>query len=430
MNKFYGIFVVAVLCLSFVSVFSFAVNAQVSESWTMFHYDLAHSGYSTNTGPTSNQTLWIFNTNGKVWSSPIVANGIVYFGSLDHHVYAVDAKNGTKIWDFTADGQVYPTPAYYNNAIYVGSDDHNFYALDAKSGSLLWKYATGNQVQSSAIISDGIVYFGSSDYNFYALNATNGGQLWNFTTGNSVISSPCLTNGVVFFGSYDHKLYALDAQTGAEKWNYPTGNAIESSPVFGDDTIYVGSHDNTTYAVNANTGALLWKVPTGNADCIQASPAYVNGIVYTGDSYNGNVLALDGKSGATKWNYTTGSYTITFTGGQFSGSYTISGVYTNAVVGNVEYSGALDNKTYALNAETGAFMWSYQTNGNIYSSPTVANGVLYFGSDDHNVYAVGQSSSNNSGFPAIPNLVFYAVIIIVLVVIIAVAIVIIRRQHK
>src|SRR5512138_3698435 len=137
MRKFYGTIIVVVLCLSLVSVFIFTANGQAAESWAMFHYDSAHTGYSTNTGPTSNQTLWVFSTNGKVWSSPIVANGIVYFGSLDHHVYAVDAKNGSKIWDFATGGQVFPSPAYYNNAIYIGSDDHNFYALDALNGSLL-----------------------------------------------------------------------------------------------------------------------------------------------------------------------------------------------------------------------------------------------------------------------------------------------------
>ena len=84
------------------------------------------------------------------------------------------------------------------------------------------------------------------------------------------------------------------------------------------------------------------------------------------------------------------------------------------------------NKTYALNAQTGAFMWSYQANGNIYSSPTVANGILFFGSDDHNVYAVGAQSSSNS---SVPNLVYYAIIVAVLIVVIAVAIVVLRRRR-
>ena len=275
--------------------------------------------------------------------------------------------------------------------------------MDAQNGKLLWNYTTGNQVQSSAAISNGIAYVGSSDNNLYAFNVSSGSVVWNYVTGGTVISSPCIANGVVYFGSYDGKLFALDAQTGSEKWSYQTNGNIESSPAFGDGTIYVGSHDNYTYAFNAGTGALEWKVPTGYAGCIQASPVYVNGIVYTGDSFDGNVLALDAKTGTTKWNYTTGSFTQNFNvvterdanGNPLSGyvgNYTISGVYGNAVANDVQYSGALDNKTYALNAQTGALIWSYQTNGNIYSAPTVANGVLYFGSDDHNVYAVGQVS--------------------------------------
>ena len=46
--------------------------------------------------------------------------------------------------------------------------------------------------------------------------------------------------------------------------------------------------------------------------------------------------------------------------------------------------------TYALNARTGAKLWSYKTRGNEVSSslPAVANGVVYVGSDDGNVYAL------------------------------------------
>src|SRR5208283_2034108 len=171
----------------------------------------------------------------------------------------------------------------------------------------------------------------------------------------------------------------------------------------------------------------------------QASPVYVNGVIYTGDSYDGNVLALDAKTGATIWNYTTGSFTQYYdvvteheanTGNPLSGyvgNYTISGVYGNAVANNVEYSGALDNKTYALNAQTGALIWSYQTNGNIYSAPTVANGVLYFGSDDHNVYAVGQASGG-SAIANVPGIVYIAVAVFVVVVVVVVALMLLRKR--
>jgi outer membrane protein assembly factor BamB len=123
MIKSNAIILLAILCLLSVSVLSIAANGQADEAWTMFHNDLTHTGYSSNTNPSTNQTLWVFPTGGKIWSSPIIFNGIVYFGSLDHHIYAVNATDGRKIWDYTAGNRVYPSPAVYNNAVYIGSDD-------------------------------------------------------------------------------------------------------------------------------------------------------------------------------------------------------------------------------------------------------------------------------------------------------------------
>ena len=52
-------------------------------------------------------------------------------------------------------------------------------------------------------------------------------------------------------------------------------------------------------------------------------------------------------------------------------------------------TGSPDNKVYALNARTGAKLWSYTTGGEVWSSPAVANGVVYIGSYDGKVYAFG-----------------------------------------
>ena len=90
--------------------------------------------------------------------------------------------------------------------------------------------------------------------------------------------------------------------------------------------VYVGSYDNQTYALNAETGALIWKVPTGYDQCVQASPGYANGLVYTGGSFDNNVYALDASAGATKWHYLTGG-----------------GIFTSpAIAGNIEFVGSLD----------------------------------------------------------------------------------------
>lgn len=59
-----------------------------------------------------------------------------------------------------------------DGVVYIGSFDHNVYALDAATGNKKWAYAAGDRVQSSPAVVDGVVYIGSFDHNVHALKAT------------------------------------------------------------------------------------------------------------------------------------------------------------------------------------------------------------------------------------------------------------------
>ena len=54
-------------------------------------------------------------------SSPAVANGVVYVGSNDGNVYALNASTGAMLWSYTTGGGVYSSPAVANGVVYVGS---------------------------------------------------------------------------------------------------------------------------------------------------------------------------------------------------------------------------------------------------------------------------------------------------------------------
>ena len=72
------------------------------------------------------------------------------------------------IWD----GKLYGLlPAVVDGVVYVGSGDSYLYAVDAASGELLWRYETGDNVGSSPAVVDGVVYFGSDDGYLYAVGA-------------------------------------------------------------------------------------------------------------------------------------------------------------------------------------------------------------------------------------------------------------------
>src|SRR4029079_6597885 len=118
-------------------------------------------------------------------------------------------------WSYTTGDIVAPSPAVVNGMVYVGSDDNNVYALDASTGALVWTYSTGGDVESSPAVANGVVYVGSFDHKIYALDAATGALIWSFTTGHIVFSPPAVANGVVYVGSFDDSVYALDAATGA-----------------------------------------------------------------------------------------------------------------------------------------------------------------------------------------------------------------------
>ncbi|MBN2224197.1 MAG: PQQ-like beta-propeller repeat protein, partial [Deltaproteobacteria bacterium] len=59
-----------------------------------------------------------------------------------------------------------------------------------------------------------------------------------------------------------------------------------------------------------------------------------------------------------------------------------------AVADGAVYAGSGDKNVYALDAVTGKEKWRFRTGSYVESSPAVANGVVYVGSDDRNVYAL------------------------------------------
>jgi outer membrane protein assembly factor BamB len=101
--------------------------------------------------------------------------------------------------------------------VYVGSSDGYLYALDASTGSLIWGYQTGHNQTSSPAVSSGVVYVGSVDYYtpvsyVYALDASTGDLIWRYHisgTYSDVYSSPAVAGGVVYVGSNDNYIYAL-----------------------------------------------------------------------------------------------------------------------------------------------------------------------------------------------------------------------------
>jgi alcohol dehydrogenase (cytochrome c) len=93
---------------------------------------------------------WIFQTEIKesMETTPIVINGIMYITTSFNHVYALDARTGEQLWHYKH--KLGPVTVYccgpnnrgvaaYGDMIYMGTLDSKLVALDAKKGTLVWQ---------------------------------------------------------------------------------------------------------------------------------------------------------------------------------------------------------------------------------------------------------------------------------------------------
>lgn len=331
--------------------------------WPMYRHDPQHTGYSTSATPKKNETIWVRQFGDWVRSSPTAHNNVVFIGSDENKLYALNATTGAEIWKYTMVADIESSAAIGYNRVYVGSStpDYRIYCLNEANGTLLWSFRTAGSISSSPCLSDNRVLFGSDDGKLYCLDATTGNPLWNFSAGGKVRSSPAVAYGKVFFGSFDSKVYALNLNDGKLVWSYTTDGSVINSPSVADSKVFV-STSNKIVCLNVLDGHLIWSYTTGSLQ--YSSPAIAGGNVYVG-SNDHKMYCLNAADGASRWNYTTQ--------GQ---------IYSSpAVADDKVYFGSFDFKVYCLNATTGTMIWSYYTGGNILtSSPAVVGKVVYVAS--------------------------------------------------
>jgi outer membrane protein assembly factor BamB len=145
-----------------------------------------------------------------------------------------------------------------------------------------------------------------------------------------------------------------------------------SSPAVAQGKVYFGSGDGNVYAIDAKSGMLAWKFATG--DVVHASPAVAGNTVYIG-SWDGRLYAIDAESGHQKW---------AFEAGQDPTYHNQVGFQSSpAVVEGTVYVGCRDAHVYALDAATGRKKWDYPTSKSwVNGTPAVRAGTVYVGTSD------------------------------------------------
>ena len=285
---------------------------------------------------------WKFTAGDIINASPAVGpDGAVYVTCRDKNVYALDGKTGAKLWQFATAGRLATRPAVAGGMVYVGTSDKDrkVVALDAKTGAKKWEQATQTAASSPAVGPGGLVYVSAG--RLYALDGATGAIKWSEDLNVLPAQAPTVSPaGTVYVGTADAKLLALDGTSGKTLWQFDTGDSMDYPVVLGpDDTLYASARK--LFALRTN-GKERWE-RAGNGTAWSAPAVGENGVLYTGYS-DSKVYALDAATGGTKWAFATNDGLICF-----PALGTASAVY---------FQCEGDSKVYALNRQTGRALWT------------------------------------------------------------------------
>ena len=192
--------------------------------------------------------VWKYETGGPIWSSPAVADGTVYVGSLDHHVYAVDIADGTEKWRYKSRGAVVSGLAVHDGLVIFGGFDSTLYALNAETGELVWDFDGSTRwYWSTPLVDGGVVYAPSLDGTLYALDVKSGTLMWKYATEGQLIGSPAVVHDLIAVPVADggDSRIALLERNGSEQQACRIGSDVRTSIVVSDDLIYFGAVDHT-----------------------------------------------------------------------------------------------------------------------------------------------------------------------------------------
>ena len=148
--------------------------------------------------PSDGSVNWTYSNGGLNYNSaPGISGGSIYFGDENNDVVSVDISDGSENWKFSTGNSVRSNITAHNGVVYAGSNDGNLYAIN-DDGTEKWSFSAaaggslGEYVQTTPSVIDTSVFIGAQNGELYEINISDGTQVNSFTepTGNSVVGTP------------------------------------------------------------------------------------------------------------------------------------------------------------------------------------------------------------------------------------------------
>ncbi len=349
--------------------------------WPMYGKNSGHTGFADSTEFTFPMSpLWTYNASAGFGPGAVsVADGILFIGTLQGELHAVDAVTGKRIGYKKFRSPISGSPAVDGSMVYFGTEGgkNTFFAFDLVESDTRWSSPLGG-IASSPLLINGKLYVGNLAGVLYCIDPLSGDEHWNYDSKAAIHSSPVAADSLIVFANDAGVVYCLDGRNGLEVWRYQTGAAIFGAAMVAGGMVFVGSRDHLLYAIEATNGRLRWKYDAG--DRIVSTPSSNDSLVFAA-SLAGTLAALSRKDGHCAW--------------KFKANSVINS--TAAITRTAVFVGSLDTELYALSPETGSVLWKFNIESRIKTSLVVWKDFLYVLAEDRSVHCFRSTNNVASG---------------------------------
>lgn len=207
-------------------------------------------------------------------ASPLVHDGVLYIGSSDGGLYAVQPATGAVLWRHAARAPVFSGVGLQDDhTLMFGTMDGSVVLLDRRTQAETLRVRTGGGVVTTPVIAGGRLVAGSRDYLLHAFDPADGHPVWKFSYWFSWIeSTPALRDGLLYVGGSDFaRVSAIDPATGRARWSTVVHGLSWGTPLVTDRFVFAGTvnqnlpgtliaHQAGLVKLDRGTGAVLWRL--------------------------------------------------------------------------------------------------------------------------------------------------------------------------
>jgi outer membrane protein assembly factor BamB len=343
-----------------------------------------------------------------VTAPPLVVGGKVYVLDSQNSVIAVDVASGRQVWRRNLRNTETARRRFFGREgadalagglsssegrIYAATGFGDLVALDGATGSEIWRMNAGAPIHTSPLAAGGRVFATTNDSELFAVDARTGEVQWT----QSAIAeparmlsspSPALVGETLVAPFASGEIIAMLSANGRRLWSEALTRAgtttslsaindIAGRPVVVGGIVFAGSQSGTFAAVEMRTGVRVWDKPLATVQ----TPWVAGDFVYV-VSISGELVAMDTKTGGVKWTRQLPAYKnerkkknlITWTGPVMMGGRLVLA--------------SSDGRLEIVRPQDGTTIATRNIRSEIYVSPAMANGTLYYFTNDGELLVV------------------------------------------